>query len=140
MSRTDLLKDTQRIVEGLGFKENDSEKPSTYQRNVKYPSIFSEKNDYANFLLYTPNGTIQILARFQEVSGTAIDKLAYIPFDAARTNHDHYIVVCGGVELLKMNRAVCFLNEHKKSAPVLHALDIDKLASYLERCLNDKAA
>lgn len=78
MCRTDLLKDTQRIIEGLGFEENQSEKPFTYQRNVKYPSIFSEKSDYANFLLHTPKGTIQVMARFQEVTGTAIEKLAYI--------------------------------------------------------------
>lgn len=140
MCRTDLLKDIQRIIEGLGFEENLSEKPFTYQRNVKYPSIFSEKSDYANFLIHTLQGTIQIMARFQEVTGTAIEKLAYIPFDAARTSHDHYIVVCGGGELLKQNRAVRFLNDHKDAAPKLHALDVNNLESYLERCLNDKAA
>ncbi len=140
MCRTDLLKDTQRIIEGLGFEENQSEKPFTYQRNVKYPSIFSEKSDYANFLLHTPKGTIQVMARFQEVTGTAIEKLAYIPFDAARTSHNHYIVVCGGGELLKQNRAVRFLNEHKDDAPKLHALDINHLESYLESCLDNKAA
>ncbi|HAS6199423.1 TPA: hypothetical protein I7171_21835 [Vibrio vulnificus] len=140
MCRSELLKDTQRIIEDLGFEESQSGKPFTFQRNVKYSSIFSDKSDYANFLLHTHKGSIQVMVRFQEVSGTAIEKLAYIPLDAARTSHNHYIVVCGGVELLKQDRAVSFLNGHKVSAPKLHALNIKRLSEYIKSCLNNKAA
>lgn len=86
MCRTDLLSTTKYVIESLGFEESKSKKIYTYERDVKYPSIFSDKNDYANFLLYTPKGTIQIMVRFQEVSGTAIEKLAYIPFDVFSMN------------------------------------------------------
>jgi len=54
MSRKDLLNDITSIFQGLGFSENTNEKPMTYQRNVKYPSIFSDKRDYAHFVVHTP--------------------------------------------------------------------------------------
>ncbi|HIF9503057.1 TPA: PD-(D/E)XK nuclease superfamily protein [Photobacterium damselae] len=131
MCRKLLLKQILTVLEGLGFKEDLSKDIYTYQYNVKYPSIFEGKNDHAHFVLYTPNGSIQVVVKFQESSGTTIEKLAYSLLDASRTKHTHYIVVCGGYELMKHDCAVRFLNERKDIAPRLHALYVSELANYL---------
>ncbi|OEE48829.1 hypothetical protein A1OS_23625 [Enterovibrio norvegicus] len=135
MTRKILLSKIESTVEALGFLLCNSGTDYTYQRNVKYPSMFSHKNDYAHFVLYTPLGSIQIMAKYQENTGTAIDKLAYNAIDAARTEHGHYIVVCGGKEMLKPGRAIDFLNKHKMSAPKLRATDATQLRSLLIKLL-----
>ncbi|EAS64067.1 hypothetical protein L4D04_02585 [Photobacterium angustum] len=133
MARNDLLRDIQVIVEGLGFEEDDSHSPMTYQRNVSYPSLINNKKDKAHFLLHSPNGTLQIVAKWQEVNGTAIEKLGHSVLDAARTEHQKYLVVCGGNKLVR--RAIDYLNDHKNVAPKLEAMEVheleDKIESYL---------
>lgn len=140
MCRKDLLNDISNTFQELGFSENMSRKPMTYQRNVKYPSIFSDKNDYAHFVVYTPVRTIQVVAKFQESNGTAIEKLGYTVIDAARSSYDDYLVVCGGKELLKHDRAIEFLNSYHFSAPKLTAITVSKLASFIRPDLGHYAA
>lgn len=125
MCRKQLIDDVTRVIESSGFEKNNSHMPFTYQRNVKYPSIIPEKQDTAHFLLHTKDESIQIVVKYQEVNGTAIEKLGYTALDANRTTHDHYLVVCGGKELV--TRAISFLNGQKPSAPKLHALDVYEL-------------
>ena len=140
MNRKILLDDISCVLREQGFIETTSEKPMTYQRNVKYPSIFPSKNDYAHYVVHTPKRTIQIVAKFQETNGTAIEKLGYTVMDAARTPYDDYVVVCGGSELLKDDRAVSFLNSYRHAAPKLTALTVGDLANFIRTDLNKKAA
>jgi hypothetical protein len=129
MARTDLLKDIECIVEGLGFAHSDSKLPQTYQRNVSYPSIIEEKQDRAHFLLHTNRGQIQITAKWQEVNGTAIEKLGHTVLDAAHTRFDHYLVVCGGDQLV--TRAINYLNSHQHIAPRLRSMEVPELEDFL---------
>ncbi|MEZ8147725.1 PD-(D/E)XK nuclease superfamily protein [Enterovibrio norvegicus] len=135
MTRKNLLSDIETTLGSLGFTKSDSGDHYTYQCNVKYPSMFSDKNDYAHFVLYTSKGSIQIMAKFQENTGTAIDKVAYNAMDAVRTPHSHYIVVCGGKEMLKPGRAIDFLNKQISTAPKLQALEAQQLGNYLKSIL-----
>lgn len=131
MSRKDLLNEITSIFQKLGFSENAAEKPMTYQRNVKYPSIFPDKSDYAHFVVHTPMRTIQVVAKYQESNGTAIEKLGYTVMDAARSAYDDYLVVCGGSELLKHDRAIEFLNSYRLSAPKLTAITVKDIAAFI---------
>lgn len=140
MCRKDLLRDISNTLANFGFAEGDSGAPMTYQSNVRYPSIFAGKNDYAHFIVYMPNSTIQVVAKYQESSGTAMEKLGYTAFDAERTEHDAYLVVCGGQELLRDCRAIDFLNEKRHIAPKLLALTASGLSDYLARALSSEAA
>ncbi|ELV7518401.1 hypothetical protein QMU85_003447 [Photobacterium damselae] len=132
MCRKLLLQQTSSVLENMGFKQDSSKNIFTYQYNVKYPSIFDGKNDHAHFVLYTPHGSIQLVVKFQESSGTAMEKLGYTVMDAARTEHISYVVVCGGSELMKHNCAIRFLNENKHIASRLHALYVSDLSDYLK--------
>ncbi len=89
----EYINDISSTFQELGFSESTSNQPMTYQRNVKYPSIFPDKSDYAHFVVHTPMRTIQVVAKFQESSGTAIEKLGYTVMDAARSSYDDYLVV-----------------------------------------------
>ena len=140
MSRKDLLNDITSIFQGLGFSENTNEKPMTYQRNVKYPSIFSDKRDYAHFVVHTPIRTIQVVVKYQESAGTAIEKLGYTVMDAARSAYDDYLVVCGGCELLKHDRAIEFLNSYRSSAPKLTAVTVKDIVAFIGPDLGRYAA
>ena len=140
MCRKDLLNDITATLNECGLVESSFKNIMTFQRNIKYPSMFSNKNDHAHFVIYLPERTIQIVAKFQESNGTAIEKLAYTAMDAARTTYDDYIVVCGGAELLKQSRAVNFLNLSKSAAPKLNATTLDKLSKILEPYLPKAAA
>ncbi|BFN32548.1 hypothetical protein VPH80_002025 [Vibrio parahaemolyticus] len=140
MCRQDLLRDISNTLNNFGFVVSNSGEPMTYQSNVKYPSIFAEKSDYAHFVVNTPSHSIQIAAKFQETSGTAIEKLGYTAFDAARTERDAYLVVCGGHELLRGGRAIDFLNEKRDIAPKLLAMTVEGLADYLSREIGSAAA
>ena len=140
MCRKDLLRDISSTLTNFGFTENNSGASMTYQSNVKYPSIFAGKNDYAHFIVHMPNSTIQVVAKFQESSGTAMEKLGYTAFDAERTEHDAYLVVCGGQELLRDHRALDFLNEKRHIAPKLRALTVHGLSDYLANELRPAAA
>ena len=133
MARCDLLNDIQCIIEGAGFEENNSQLPMTYQRNVRYQSLIDEKRDRAHFLLHTPDGCIQIVAKWQEVNGTAIEKLGHTVLDAAQTEHQRYIVICGGDELV--TRAIDYLNNHRHIAPKLEAMEAHELEGVLEGAL-----
>lgn len=130
MCRKEFLNDISQELNSIGFVQSSEIEPFTYQRNVKYPSLFTDKSDYAHFVVNTPQGIVQIVAKYQQTAGTAIDKLGYTAFDAARTDHDAYLVVCGGDELLKSNRAITFLNSQRHLAPKLLALRVDQLSSY----------
>ncbi|WP_338154172.1 PD-(D/E)XK nuclease superfamily protein [Vibrio metschnikovii] len=88
MARADLLSDITNIVEGYGFLQSNDQTPFTYQRSVRYPSLIDEKNDTAHFVLHTTTERIQITAKWQEVGGTAIEKLGYTVLDAGRTAYD----------------------------------------------------
>lgn len=140
MCRKDLLRDISSTLTGLGFVANDSGDSMTYQSNVRYPSIFTGKNDYAHFIVRAPNSTIQVVAKYQESTGTAMEKLGYTAFDAERTVHDAYLVVCGGHELLRDSRAIDFLNEKRHIAPKLRALTVNGLGDYLANELSSAAA
>jgi len=140
MCRKNLLEDICNTLKILGFIEGANNTPLTYQRNVKYPSIFADKSDYAHFVVYTPKRAIQIVAKYQETSGTAIEKLAYTAMDASRSQYDDYVVVCGGSELLKNGRAIDFLNDQKEAAPKITALKVQSLAAFLAPDLGDEAA
>lgn len=140
MCRKDLLRDISNTLASFGFTESNSGAAMTYQSNVRYPSIFAGKNDYAHFIVHMPNSTIQVVAKFQESSGTAMEKLGYTAFDAERTKHDAYLVVCGGQELLRDRRALDFLNEKRHIAPKLRALTVSGLSDYLASELSLEAA
>ncbi|MCC5517666.1 MULTISPECIES: PD-(D/E)XK nuclease superfamily protein [Vibrio] len=141
MSRKHLLHDINTCLESVGFKQSSSGKPNTFESNVRYPStLLPEKNDYAHFVLHTPQGTVQIAAKYQESHGTAIEKLAYTAMDAANSEHQEYLVVCAGEELLKHNRAINFLNAQKSIAPKLLALKVNELQSQLVRYYDPKVA
>jgi len=132
MCRKDLLNNISTTLENCGLIESSLQKSMTYQRNIKYPSIFSDKSDHAHFVVYLPERTIQIVAKYQESHGTAIEKLAYTAMDAARTSYDDYLVICAGTELLKHSRAINFLNLSKGDAPKLSAITLEELANILE--------
>lgn len=140
MCRKDLLRDISATLTGLGFVANDSGEPMTYQSNVRYPSIFAGKNDYAHFIVHTPNSNVQVVAKYQESTGTAMEKLGYTAFDAERTEYDAYLVVCGGQELLRGSRAIDFLNQKRHIAPKLRALTVSGLDDYLANELSPVAA
>lgn len=140
MCRKKFLKDISNILEKIGFIPSNTKAPFTYQSNIKYPSIFTDKSDHAHFILYTPKRTLQVVVKYQESTGTTIEKLGYTALDAARTKFDNYIVVCGGCELLKHSRAIKFLNEQKDIAPKLHALRIEDLIDFINDDLPSIAA
>jgi signal peptidase I len=141
MSRKHLLHDIETCLKTIGFTPSSTGQRNTYQNNVRYPSkLLPSKNDYAHFVLYTPKGTVQIAAKYQETNGTAIEKLAYTAMDAANSEHEEYIVVCGGDELLKNNRAVNFLNSNQNIAPKLIAVQVNELRDRLVRYFDPKAA
>lgn len=141
MSRKHLLHDINTCLESVGFKQSLSGQPNTFESNVRYSStLLPEKNDYAHFVLHTPHGTVQITAKYQESHGTAIEKLAYTAMDAANSEHQEYLVVCGGEELLKHNRAINFLNAQKNIAPKLLALNVNGLHEQLIKYYDPKVA
>ena len=133
MARRELLNDIKAIIEGLGFEGNNSNDTMTYQCNVSYPSLIDHKNDKAHFLLHTPQGTIQIVAKWQEVNGTTIEKLGHTVLDAVRTEHQKYLVICGGNKLVR--RAIDYLNGHQNIAPKLEAMEVHELEDKLEEHL-----
>lgn len=130
MSRAELLHDIEAIVSGAGFELSSSETPMTFQKNVSYPGLIAGKNEIAHFLLFTPTGTVQITAKWQEVSGTAIEKLGHTALDAQNTQHQNYFVVCGGGKLV--TRAIDYLNGHQALAPRLRAMQVQELEPALE--------
>ncbi|ENL4770673.1 hypothetical protein AB5F88_002184 [Vibrio parahaemolyticus] len=141
MSRKDLLTDICDCLKGIGLVQSSSQQPFTFQSNVKYSStLLPEKNDYAHFVIYTPKGSLQIAAKYQETTGTAIEKLAYTAMDAANSEHEEYLVICGGKELLKHNRAIDFLNRQRQLAPKLLALRVEDLENHLMGYFDPKAA
>lgn len=141
MCRKQLLSQITYCLEQAGFCRSTSKEVFTYEVNVKYKStLIPDKNDYAHFVLYTPNGSIQIAAKNQDTTGTAIEKLAYTAKDASVTEYDMYLVVCGGKELLKKNKAIKFLNLFKKDAPKLHAIEINDLSNFLHHQTQEIAA
>ncbi|MGC6030921.1 PD-(D/E)XK nuclease superfamily protein [Enterobacter cloacae complex sp. ESBL7] len=130
MSRAELLRDIEAIVSGAGFELNNSETPMTFKKNVSYSGLIAGKNEIAHFLLFTNRGTIQITAKWQEVNGTAIEKLGHTALDAQNTQHQHYFVVCGGGKLV--TRAIDYLNDRQSLAPRLRAMQVRELESALE--------
>ncbi|MDG2744336.1 PD-(D/E)XK nuclease superfamily protein [Vibrio parahaemolyticus] len=138
MARADLLSDITNIVEGYGFLQSNDQTPFTYQRSVRYLSLIDEKNDTAHFVLHTTTERIQITAKWQEVGGTAIEKLGYTVLDAGRTAYDRYWVVCGGDELV--TRAIDFLNGQVAQAPKLFAMEVHTLEDLLSEITADELA
>ncbi|EPZ8359154.1 PD-(D/E)XK nuclease superfamily protein [Enterobacter hormaechei] len=130
MSRAELLRDIEAIVTGAGFELNSSESPMTFRKNVSYSGRIAGKNEIAHFLLFTHAGTVQITAKWQEVNGTAIEKLGHTAIDAQHTRHQHYFVVCGGGKLV--TRAIDYLNEQQSIAPRLSAMQVGALEAALE--------
>jgi hypothetical protein len=130
MSRAELLRDIEAIVSGAGFELSSSEKPMTFKKNVIYSGLIAGKNETAHFLLFTSTGTVQITAKWQEVNGTAIEKLGHTALDAKNTSHQHYFVICGGGKLV--TRAIDYLNGHRSLAPCLRAMQVRELESALE--------
>ncbi|ECG5958871.1 hypothetical protein E1630_22950 [Salmonella enterica subsp. enterica serovar Baguida] len=130
MSRVELLRDIEAIVSGAGFELSNTEIPMTFKKNVSYPGLIAGKNETAHFLLFTNTGTIQITAKWQEVRGTAIEKLGHTALDAQNTLHQHYFVVCGGDKLV--TRAIDYLNGQRSLAPRIRAMQVEELESALE--------
>jgi hypothetical protein len=81
-------------------------------------------------LLFTNTSTVQITAKWQEVSGTAIEKLGHTALDAQNTQHQNYFVVCGGGKLV--TRAIDYLNGQQSLAPRLRAMQVAELEPALE--------
>ncbi|WP_407905638.1 PD-(D/E)XK nuclease superfamily protein [Escherichia coli] len=133
MSRAELLRDIEAIISGASFELSNSEAPMTFKKNVSYPSLIARKNEIAHFLLFTNTGTVQITAKWQEVSGTAIEKLGHTVLDAQHTQHQSYFVVCGGGKLV--TRAIDYLNAHRALAPRLRAMQVKELESALEEII-----
>lgn len=133
MSRAELLRDIEAIVSGAGFELNSSEAPMTYKKNTSYPGLIEGKNETAHFLLFTNSGSIQITDKWQEVNGTAIEKLGHTALDAQNTRHQHYFVICGGNKLV--TRAINYLNAHQHLAPRLRAMEVRQLELALEAIL-----
>lgn len=137
-TRSELLNDIRYVLEGAGYSLNNSKLPFTYQINVRYPSEIKGKRDTAHFLVHTKTGTIQIVAKTQDVSGTAIEKVAYSAVDARRTHFNHYIVVCGGDKLVPC--AIDYLNQHQDIAPKLKAMEVHELEQFLSELDSSYAA
>lgn len=133
MSRAELLRDIEAIVSGAGFELSSSEAPMTFKKNVSYPGLIAGKNETAHFLLFTNSGTVQITAKWQEVSGTAIEKLGHTVLDAQNTNHQNYFVICGGDKLV--TRAIDYLNSQHSLAPRLRAMQVRELEPALEEII-----
>ncbi|PSY30581.1 PD-(D/E)XK nuclease superfamily protein [Escherichia coli] len=136
MSRAELLRDIEAIISGAGFELSNSEAPMTFKKNVSYPGLIAGKNEIAHFLLFTNTGTVQITAKWQEVSGTAIEKLGHTVLDAQHTQHTQhqsYFVACGGGKLV--TRAIDYLNAHRTLAPRLRAMQVKELESALEEII-----
>lgn len=91
------------------------------------------RDKIAHFLLFTNTGTVQITAKWQEVSGTAIEKLGHTVLDAQHRQHQSYFVVCGGGKLV--TRAIDYLNAHRTLAPRLRAMQVKELESALEEII-----
>lgn len=142
MDRKKFLSEVATCIEFAGFKRCSSGQIFTYKMNVRYPSkLLNMKSDYAHFILYTSTqDPIQIVVKFQESSGTAIEKLAYNALDAANCEYEKYLIVCGGKELLKGNRALDFLNKQKNIAPKLLAVDLNGLKEFLNNFTHCNAA
>lgn len=140
MSRQELLKQVERTLVDLGFMESKVASVMSYRKNVSYPGLIQGQNSHAHFLVYAPRGTLQINVKFQQTSGTAIEKLAYCADDAETTEFDRYVVVCGGEQLLKKNCAIDYLRSRQHRAPKLLATTIDMLGHYLAPYLDPKAA
>ncbi|EMB6256671.1 hypothetical protein V3508_005112 [Serratia marcescens] len=133
MSRAELLRDIEAIISGAGFELNSSETAMTFKKNVSYPGLIAGKNEIAHFLLFTNTGTVQITAKWQEVRGTAIEKLGHTALDAQHTLHQSYFVVCGGGKLV--TRAIDYLNSHRSLAPRLRAMQVGELEPALEEII-----
>lgn len=133
MSRPELLRDIEAIISGAGFEFNNSEAPMTFKKNTSYPGLIEGKNEIAHFLLFTDVGTIQITAKWQEVHGTAIEKLGHTALDAQNTQHQHYFVVCGGDQLV--TREIDYLNAQRHFASRLKAMEVRELEPVLEALL-----
>lgn len=133
MSRAELLRDIEAIVSGAGFELSSSETPMTFKKNVTYPSLIAGKNETAHFLLFTNTGTVQITAKWQEVRGTAIEKLGHTALDAQNTQHQNYFVICGGSKLV--TRAIDYLNDQQSLAPRLRAMQVRELEPALEEII-----
>ena len=134
MARKELLQDIEAVISGAGFENNSSEAPMTFQKDVPYDGLIDGKKERAHFLLFTKIGTIQITAKWQESHGTAIEKLGHTAFEAGETKSQHYVVVCGGEQLVK--RAIDYLNARRSVAPKLIAMEVYELESFLEGILN----
>lgn len=128
MSRKDLIDDVKNIVEGCGFELSSRINSMTYREKVSYESLIPGKYERAHFLLRSYKKTIQITVKWQEVSGTTIEKLGHTILDAKSRNVDHYIVVCGGEELVM--RAIHYLNDNAQN-PSLVAMEARELEEYL---------
>lgn len=135
MSRRDLINDVANIVEGCGFELSPHISSMTYQQNVSYDSLIPGKHDRAHFLLHSYEKTIQITVKWQEVSGTAIEKLGHTILDAKSRDVDHYIVVCGGGELVM--RAIHYLNENAQNSNLI-AMEVHELEEYLLEILAEE--
>lgn len=133
MARSDLLNDITYVIEGCGFENNHSSAPMTYQKSIKYPGLIDDKDDTAHFLLHTPHETIQIVAKWQEVDGTTIEKLGYTVLDATRTTYSHFVVICGGEKLV--TRAIDFINSQRHVAPKIIAMQVHELEVFLQSIL-----
>ncbi|CCO46260.1 conserved hypothetical protein [Vibrio nigripulchritudo SOn1] len=140
MCRKTLLADIQAVIEGGGYFKSSDNRPFSYQTDVRYRSLISDKYDYAQFVLNTPCGTVQVNAKYQGVSGTTIEKLAYSVLDAERTEHQLYLVVCGGGELLRDRRAIQFLNQQAERAPKLKAMTVAEFHDLLDDLTSLKVA
>ncbi|OOF28579.1 PD-(D/E)XK nuclease superfamily protein [Salinivibrio sp. IB872] len=140
MSRQELVQQVEQTLIGLGFTENKSASVMCYRKNVSYPGLIQGQNSHAHFLVYAPRGTLQINVKFQQTSGTAIEKLAYCADDAETTEFDRYVVVCGGEQLLRNNCAINYLRSRQHRAPKLLPTTIDMLGHYLAPYLDPRAA
>ncbi|WP_354384756.1 PD-(D/E)XK nuclease superfamily protein [Vibrio owensii] len=129
MSRNQLLRDVESIIQGAGFECRHGSDSMTYQKNVSVEGLIEGGRDKFHFLLHTTKGDLPIVVRWQEVNGTALQKLGHTVLMAVNTEYNEFLVICGGRKLVM--RAINYLNDHKKVAPKLNAIQDYELEDIL---------
>lgn len=129
MSRSQLLKDVESIIQGAGFECRAGNDVMTYQKNIAVDGLIEGVRDKIHFLLHTEKGDLPIIVKWQEVNGTAMQKLGHSVLMAIKTEYDELLVICGGRKLVM--KAINYLNDHKHVAPKLHAMQDYELEDIL---------
>jgi len=130
MGRESLLSDVRAVIEGAGFEKSPSVSPMTYQEKVRVQGLISG-DDIIHFRLNTALGSVCIIAKYQESSGTADEKIGHSILLSRTVDCHKFIIVCGGEKLVR--EAIDYVNSHREISPSLIALEVNELEDLLFR-------